>query len=310
LGVAKEASQDEIKKAFRKLARKHHPDVNPGDQAAEERFKEINEAYEVLSDPEKRQKYDQFGSQWRQYERAGGRPEDFNWGQWQAEPGSRSYTRTVTPEEFEDIFGSGAGFSDFFETLFGGGSRRRTTAGFEEQAYYQPRPRQGRDAEHTVQVSLDEAFHGATRTLEWENGRRIEARVPRGVDTGSRIRLSGQGEPGRSGGSAGDLYLRIEVTPHPRFRREGDDLKVVQPVDLYTLLLGGKVDVPGLDRTVKLAVPPETANGKVFRLKGLGMPRLRDPEQRGDLYVTVEAELPTSLSQDEISLLRQLRDMR
>lgn len=312
LGVSKGASQDEIKKAYRKLARKYHPDVNPGDQAAENRFKEINEANEVLSDPEKRKKYDQFGAQWQQYERAGGRPEDFNWGAWRAQPGTgaggRSYSRTVSPEEFEEIFGSGGGFSDFFETLFGGGRPR--TGGFGQQGYYQPRPRRGQDAEHTVQISLEEAFHGTTRVLEWEGGRRIEAKITRGVDTGSRIRLSGQGEPGLAGGSAGDLYLRIEVLPHARFQREGDDLKLTMPVDLYTLLLGGQVEVTGLDRTVKLTIPPETNNGKVFRLTGLGMPRLRNPDQRGDLYVTVEAELPRRLSQEEKDLVRQLQSKR
>lgn len=306
LGVGKEASQEEIKKAYRKLARTYHPDVNPGDQAAEERFKEINEAHEVLSDPEKRKKYEQFGTQWRQYERAGGRPEDFNWGPWATQPGSGfgdgTYTRTVSPEEFEEIFGGSGDFSDFFETLFGRGRSR--------QSSYQPRPRRGRDSEHTAQITLEEAFHGATRTLEWEGGRRVEARIPRGVETGSRVRLAGQGEPGRSGGAAGDLYLRIEVMPHARFQREGDDLQVTMPVELYTLLLGGKVDVAGLDRTVKLTIPPETLNGKVFRLTGLGMPRLRNPDQRGDLYVTVEADLPRQLSQEEKDLLRQLQKMR
>jgi curved DNA-binding protein len=312
LGIKKDASQDDIKKAYRKLARKYHPDVNPGDKAAEERFKEINEANEVLSDPEKRKKYDQFGTQWRQYERAGGRPEDFNWGQWTAEPGAgfggRTYTRSVSPEEFEEIFGAGGGFSDFFETLFGRG--RSQAGGFGEQAYYQARPRRGRDIEHTVQVTLEEAFNGATRVLEWEGGRRIEAKIPRGVETGSRVRLSGQGEPGSGGGAMGDLYLRIEVLPHASFQREGDDLKLTLPVDLYTLLLGGRIDVAGMDRTVKLTIPPETANGKVFRLAGLGMPRLRNPEQRGDLYVTVEAKLPRNLSQEEKEIIRQLQGMR
>lgn len=309
LGCNKNASQDEIKKAYRKLARKHHPDVNPGDEFAEERFKGINEAYEVLSDPEKRKKYDQFGAQWQQYERAGGSPEDFDWAQWSAQPGgTRTRARTVSPEEFEQIFG-GAGFSDFFETLFGGAERQRA-AGFGEEAYYQPRPRRGRDVEHTVQVTLEEAFRGTTRTLQREDGSKIEVKIPRGVRTGSRIRLSGKGESGTGGGTAGDHYLRIEVIPHTVLQRDEDDFKVTVPVELYTALLGGEVNVPTLDKTVKLAIPPETANGKVFRLRGLGMPNLRNPDQRGDLYATVEVRLPRNLSKAERELLGQLRAVR
>jgi curved DNA-binding protein len=312
LGVNEDASQDEIKKAYRKLARKHHPDVNPGDKAAEERFKGINEAYEVVSDPDKRQKYDQFGAQWQQYERAGGRPEDFDWARWRAQPGgARTDTRTVTPEEFEQMFGGSAGgFSDFFETLFGSRGRPRA-GGFADQEYYQPRPRRGRDSEHNVQITLEEAFHGTTRALQWEDGRQIEAKIPRGVRNGSRLRLSGQGQPGANGGSPGDLYLKIEVALHPGFQREGDDdLTVTVPVDLYTALLGGQVQVSTLDRTVKLTIPPGTANGKVFRLRGLGMPNLRNPDQRGDLYATVHVQLPQDLSQKEEELVQQLRDMR
>ena len=311
LGVGKNASQEEIKKSYRKLARKHHPDVNPGDKKAEETFKAINEANQVLSDPETRQKYDQFGSQWQQYERTGGRPEDFDWAQWAAQPGgARTYTHTVSPEDFQQVFGGGAGgFSDFFETLFGGTGRQRPT-GFGEQEYYQPRPRRGRDSEHTVQVTLEEAFHGTTRTLQWEDGGKIEAKIPRGAYTGSRIRLSGKGESGSGGGAAGDLYLKIEVTPHAVFQRDGDDIKVTVSMGLYTALLGGEVDVPTLDRTVKLTIPPETANGKVFRLRGLGMSNLRNPDQRGDLYATVEVRLPHNLSQAEKELFGQLRDMR
>lgn len=315
LGVSKNATTDEIKKAFRKLARKYHPDVNPGDKTAEERFKEINEAYEVLSDPEKRKKYDQFGAQWQQFTRSGGRPEDFDWTRWQARPGGYTYTRTVSPEEFEQIFGGG-GFSDFFEMLFGSFGRR-PSGGFAAdfgspfgERGFQPRPRRGRDTEHTVQVTLEEVFRGTTRTLRWEDGRTIEAKIPRGVRTGSRIRLSGQGEPGRGGGAAGDLYLKIEVLPHPTFQREGDDLKVTVPVDLYTALLGGEVEVPTLERPVKLTIPPETANGRVFRLRGLGMPNLRNPDRRGDLYATVDVKLPQNLSEEEKRLFRQLRRIR
>jgi len=310
LGVSKSASQDEVKKAYRKLARKHHPDVNPGNKAAEEKFKEINEAYEVLSDPEKRKKYDQFGAQWQQYTRNGGRPEDFDWSQWTAQPGgARTYTHTVTPEEFEQMFGGGlGGFSDFFEMLFGGmGSPGATGFGGREFAR---RPQRGQDSEQTLQITLQEAYHGTGRTLQWEDGRKVEAKIPPGVKTGSRVRLKGKGAAGAGGGEAGDLFLRVEVLPHPTIQRDGNDLKVKVPVDLYTALLGGEAEVRAMDKTVKLTIPPETANGKVFRLKGLGMPVLNKAEQHGDLYATVEVILPKNLSEEERRLLQQLRNLR
>lgn len=311
LGVEKNAPLEEIKKAFRKLARKHHPDVNPGDQTAADKFKEISEAYEVLSDPEKRQKYDQFGSQWQQYEQAGGRPEDFNWSQWQAGPGAGTSYRTVTPEEFAEMFGDESHFSSFFETLFGGAGRPFTQEAYAGPEFrYRTGPRYGRDLDYSLRVTLEEAFHGGSRILEWETGRKIEAKIPRGVKSGSRLKLKGQGEPGRDGGGPGDLYLNIEVLPHERFIRDGDNLSLTLNVDLFTLLLGGKVTVPGLDRSVKLDIPPETSNGLVFRLKGLGMPRLKKPEERGDLYVKVEAQLPEHLSEQEKELVQQWRDLR
>ncbi len=314
LGVSKTATQEDIKKAFRKLARKHHPDVNPEDAAATEKFKEISEAYEVLSDPEKRQKYDQFGSQWQQYSQTGGRPEDFNWSQWQAGPGASASYRTVTPEEFAEMFGGEgheAHFSSFFETLFGGAGRPFTAeAHAGPESRYRPRPRHGRDLDHTLAVTLEEALRGGTRILEWETGRKIEAKIPPGVKTGSRLKLKGQGEPGRDGGEAGDLLLHIEVAPHPRFLRDGDNLSLILPVDLFTLLLGGKITVNGVDRAVKLDIPPGTANGRVFRLKGLGMPHLKKPEERGDLLVKVEAVLPERLSDQEKELVEQWRHLR
>ena len=311
LGVGKQATQEEIKKVFRKLARKYHPDVNPGDAAATEKFKEISEAYEVLSDPEKRQKYDDFGSQWQQYAQSGRRPEDFNWSQWQAGPGATSSYRTVTPEEFAEIFGGQGHFSSFFETLFGGAAYPHPEAEYAgPEFHYRPRPHRGRDVEYNLAVTLDEAFHGGSRILEWETGRKIEAKIPPGVKSGSRLKLKGQGEPGRDGGEAGDLFLDIEILPHDRFQRDGDNLRLELPVDLFTLLLGDKVNVAALDRSVKLDIPPQTANGRVFRLKGLGMPHLKDPEKRGDLYVTVTAVLPEHLSDQEKELIEQWRALR
>ena len=313
LGVSKNSEQDEIKKAYRKLARQYHPDVNPGDKASEEKFKEVNEAYEVLSDSEKRVKYDQFGSQWKQYTGGGGRPDDFDWGTWGGRPGGGGvHTRTVSQEEFQQMFGGGSGgFSDFFETLFGGMGRSRPS-GFEDirEREFTPRPRRGRNSEHNIQISLEEAFHGATRVLQWDDGRKIEAKIPPGANSGCRIRLRGQGQGGVGGGESGDLYLKVEVKPHNVFQREGDNLKIVVPIDLYVALLGGETEVRSMDKTVKLNIPPETDNGKVFRLKGLGMPKLKAKDKRGDLYATVQIQLPKDLNQEEKDLFEQLRGMR
>ncbi|MDX1523386.1 MAG: J domain-containing protein [Anaerolineae bacterium] len=304
LGVNKNADEKTIKKAYRQLARQYHPDKNQGDKAAEEKFKDVNEAYEVLSDAEKRQKYDQFGSRWQQFD---GGPSTWN------NDGQGVYTHTMSPEEFEALFGGGmnrgssgmggSGFSDFFETLFGGSSARQA-GGFSDgfsRRQYQPR---ARDAEHTVQVTLEEALRGTTRVLQWEDGRSITAKIPKGVNTGSRIRLSGQGFDG------GDLYLTVEVLPHARFERDGDDLRVTADVDLYTMLLGGKAEVPTLTGSVNLTIPKGTRNGRQFRLRGQGMPKLKQPDQRGDLLVTVNADLPQNLTTEEKELLTQLREMR
>ncbi len=307
LGVSKNATEKEIKSAFRKLARKYHPDVNPDDPQAEARFKEINEAYEVLGDPEKRAKYDQLGSDWQRWQQSGGHPGDFDWSRWTTGPGGeRVYVRYGTPEDLEDLFGDSSPFSDFFTSIFGGlgGGARRTGGfgGFE----YQPRPRRGRDLEHEVEISLAEAYHGTTRLLT-KDGRRLEVKIPPGAKTGTRVRVRGEGGDGVAGGQAGDLYLKVKVAPDPRFERKGDDLYVTIPVDLYTAVLGGEVRVPTLAGDVKLKIPAGSQNGQIFRLRGKGMPKLRKPTQHGDLYARLNVRLPTKLTPEQRKLFEQLR---
>jgi curved DNA-binding protein len=209
---------------------------------------------------------------------------------------------------FGDVFGGGGlgGFSDFFEMLFGDFGARSGGFGGRQRSV---RSARGRDNEQSVQISLEDAFHGTTCDLQWEGGRRIQAKIPPGVRTGSRVRLSGQGESSFQGRPAGDLYLKISVKPHPTFKRDGDDLRVTLLVDLYIALLGGKVNVPTLERPVELTIPPETSNGKVFRLRGLGMPKLSTPKQRGNLYATIQVQLPKNLSQEEVHLFKKLQDL-
>jgi len=302
LGVDKSANQKEIKKAYRRLARQYHPDVNPGDAESEARFKEINEAHEVLGDPEKRRKYDALGSNWQQWQRSGGDAQGFDWSQWStgSQPGSGRVH--VEYRDLGDLFGNGGGgFSDFFRDIFGG---------MGGATYSEPRRgRPGRDYEHPVEITLEEAFSGAKRLLQLDN-QRLEVKIPPGVDTGSRIRISGKGEPGGGSGPSGDLYLRVAVLPHQSFERRGDDLYTDVPVELYTALLGGEVPVQTLQGQVMLRIPPETQSGKRFRLRGLGMPRLKNLKQKGDLYAGVSIVLPQGLSSREKDLFGQLAAIR
>jgi len=301
LGVERNATEKEIKRAYRQLARKYHPDVNPGDRSAEERFKEINEAYEVLSDPEKRRKYDELGANYQQWQRAGGRPGDFDWSQWMAGgPGGRIH---VEYGDLNDLFGGAGGFSDFFQTIFGG---MGTRGGGFQQAY--GASSRGHDIEQPIQVTLEEAFNGTKRLIRSGN-RTLEVKIPAGVRTGSRIRIAGEGGVGRSG-ARGDLYLVVEVLPDPRFKLEGDDLRTEVPVDLYTAVLGGEVAVPSLKGGhIMLKIPPETQGGQVFRLRGQGMPRLGNGT-RGDLFVVTKIQVPQKLTEKEKELFRQLAQMR
>ncbi|HSC27957.1 MAG TPA: DnaJ C-terminal domain-containing protein [Vicinamibacterales bacterium] len=300
LGVAKTASNKEIKQAYRKLARKLHPDVNPGDKSAEARFKEINEAYEVLGDPDKRRKYDELGANWRLYEQAQqqGQPwpggADFGGqGAWTIDMGGPGGYRTMTEEEMRDLFGNEDPFSDFFRTFFGGGGREQARAG------RGPRRQKGRDIEHEVELTLEEAFHGATRRISIKQDghtRSVDVRIPAGVKDGSRVRAAGEGEAGSNGGAAGDLYLRVRLRPHPVFERQGSDLRVKIPVPVATAVLGGEAQVPTITGSIRLKIPETTQNGQVFRLKGHGMPAVGRPGERGDLYATVEVQLPRALT--------------
>ena len=305
LGANRSASEEEIRKAYRKLARKYHPDVNPNNKEAAERFKDANEAYQVLSDAGKRAKYDQLGSSYEQWQQTGGDARGFDWSQWSGgQPGGQ---RVYTTDLGGEGLGGLGGFSDFFESLFGA-APGGTTTGTRRRAFSQA-PRPGQDVEHEVEVSLEEAFSGARRIVEME-GRRLEANVPPGVRTGSRVRLKGLGGPGINGGPSGDLYMRIKVREHPQFEQRDGDLYTEVAVDLYTAVLGGSVSVPSLSGAVRLNVPAETQNGRSFRLRGQGMPSPRKPEERGDLYAKVKVVLPQALSEQERELFRSLAQAR
>ena len=305
LGVAKTASEKEIKQAFRKLARKHHPDVNPGDKAAEAKFKEINEAYEVLGDPAKRKKYDELGANWRMYEQAAatgsGGAGPFG-GHWNANVGgSPGGFRTMTQDEMEELFGNQNPFSDFFTTFFGGGGFEAESPG--RAARGRSRQRAGRDVEHELELTLEDAYHGTTRRFALKHdghARNVDVRIPAGVGDGSRVRVSGEGEQGVGGAAAGDLYLRVRLAPHPVFERKGRDLYVKVPLPVTTAVLGGEAEVQTLaGKPARLRIPPLTQNGQVFRLKGFGMPAVGKVDDKGDLYGRVDVQLPAQISPEE-----------
>lgn len=302
LGVDKSASEKDIKKAYRALARQYHPDMNPGNKQAEERFKDINEAYEVLSDPAKREKYNSLGTDWSRWQQMGGNPGNFDWSQWTSGGPSSGGARGATFEDLSDLFGGGGGggiFSDFFSQVFGGATR----GGRNPNYRFQTRPQPRQDYQQEVEISLYEAYHGATRTLA-QDGRKVK--IPAGVKTGSQVRIAG-GVADRGTGASGDLYLLIRVQPDPRFERKEDDLYTTIKVDLYDALLGGEVTVPTLSGDVRLKIKPGTQNGQTIRLRGKGMPVLRHKGEYGDLYAQVDVQLPTSLSARQRALLDEMR---
>jgi DnaJ-class molecular chaperone len=315
LGVSKNATEKEIKAAFRRLARKYHPDVNPGDKSAEARFKEINEANEVLSDPDKRRKYDELGANWRMYEQApaggpfggGGAPFQGQWSWSTGGSGGPGGVRTLTEEEMAELFGGGSAsggggqdspFSDFFRTFFGGMGQSQARRG-----RGRPRSQQGRDVEHPIELDLEEAYRGSTRRLSMTHhgeARNVEVRIPAGVTEGSRVRVAGEGGRGTGSAPSGDLYLRVHLRPNPAFDVKGRDVSTKVKVPVTTAVLGGEVSVIALGgRTLRLKVPEGTQNGQRFRLRGHGLPALGAKDAPGDLYATVEVVLPGTVSAEE-----------
>ncbi|GAB3171052.1 DnaJ C-terminal domain-containing protein [Telluribacter humicola] len=286
LGVDKNATEKDIKNAYRKLARKYHPDLNPNDDAAKQKFQQINEANEVLSDPEKRKKYDQYGKDWEhaeEFEKArqarsgqarGGR------GQWYSGAGPQG--------DFSD-------FSDFFESMFGAG-----------ESNYRSRGRfRGQDLSASLQLSLEDSYKTHKQTLT-VNGKNIRITIPAGIEDGQTIKIAGHGGPGANGGPAGDLYITFSIAEHPRFKRSGNDLYLTTELDLYTAVLGGEIVLDTLDGKVKLPVKSETQNGTKVRLKGKGFPIYKKDGQFGDLYVTFDVKLPTNLTERQKELFREL----
>lgn len=297
LGVPRDADAAAIKNAFRKLAREHHPDVSDAPDAAD-RFKDINEAYQVLSDPEKRKTYDRLGSSYQRYTQGGGDPRGFDFSDWFG----RGAAGGTAGMSYGDIFGEQTGFSDFFNAIFGEMNSQRY-----QQTQAATRMR-GRDIEQPVEITLSEAYHGATRVLQTAD-RRLEVRIPRGARTGTRVRIAGEGQPGLNDG-AGDLYLKVKVRDEHPYERHGDDLYMDLPVDLYTAVLGGTVSVRTLSGNVTLSIPPESSNGQQIRLRGKGMPALKQPSVYGDLYVRLAVTLPTDLTAQERSLFEELARLR
>ena len=305
LGVSKTASDEEIRSAFRKLARKYHPDVAKDKKTAEEKFKEINEAYEVLSDPEKRKKYDQLGANWNQ---PGGFQPPPDWGGG-AQPGGYYQWSGGDGGGGVDFEFGGTGFSDFFEAFFGGGRGRSAFGGFGQREHTAER---GSDVEADIMVTLEEALNGATRqvSLRRAGSKKVETyqvKIPRGVREGQRIRLAGQGEAGERGGKSGDLFLRVRLARHPDFTVEGADLIHEVRIAPWQAVLGDQLVIPTLEGSARLKIPPGTQGAQRFRLRGRGLQGVSG--SRGDLYVVVQIAIPKKLSEREREVWEQLAQL-
>ena len=293
LGVDKKASQDEIKKVYRKLAVKYHPDKNPGDKKAEEKFKEINEAYDVLGDAVKRKKYDELGANWQAYEK-GGFPNDFNRG---GSRGGRQQSRSQ-----QSYQGDESDFSDFFESFFGQGG---FSGGSSRGGRRSTMQMKGEDYQAETTITLEEAFNGTTRQINLPD-QKLNLKLKPGIEEGQVLRMKDKGGQGMNGGPNGDLFITIHIDKHPRFERKGNDLYFDQSLDALTAILGGKLAVHGIDKDVNIKIPEGTDSDKVFRLKGMGMPDYKDPASRGDGYLRVFITVPKNLSAEDKELLGRL----
>ncbi len=305
LGVGKNASQDEIKKAFRKLAVKYHPDKTKGDKDSEAKFKEVNEAYEVLGDAVKRKKYDQVGDQWKYYQQSGDAGGGgFDWSQFGGQPGGGG-TRYTYQGDLGDIFG-GAGYSDFFETLFGGGlgGSRRQSRGRGRTAALK-----GQDYSAELEIGLEEAYKGTSKIFD-VGGQSIKLNIKPGIPDGQILKIPGKGTPGMNGGQPGDLLVTIRVAKYTEFERKGDDLYADLPVDLYTAVLGGKAEFTTLKGNIKISITKESSNDKLIRLPKMGMPKYGKAGEFGDLYLKLDVQTPKNLSQKEIALFKELQNVK